>query len=91
MIGVDFGESYIERLRRLIVEQYSRHPTGCGNSFGEILCLEIHERGMTFEWLARKWGISLTVLGEIIYDHCKRLEADSHVDYSYRSTTPGAL
>lgn len=91
MTGVDFGESYIERLRRLIVEQYCRHPTGCGNSFGEILCLEIHERGMTFEWLARKWGISLTVLGEIIYDHCKRLEADPHVDYSYRSTTPGAL
>ena len=77
-------EPYIERIRRLIIEQYIKNPTGCGDSFGEILCFEIHERGMTFEWLARKWGINLAVLGEIIWDHCKRLEADPSVDHSNR-------
>jgi len=84
-IDIDIEEPYMERLRRLIVEQYAGHPTGCGNSFGEILCFEIHERGMTFDWLARKWGVSLPVLGEMISDHCKRLEAAPHVDHSYRS------
>ena len=84
MVGVDFEEPYIERLRRLIVEQYSEHPTGCGGSFGEILCFEIHH-GMTHLWLAQKWGISVTTLGELIYDHCKRLEDNPRVDHSYRS------
>lgn len=91
MAGVDFEEPYIERLRRLVVDQYADHPTGCGNSFGEILCFEIHERGMTFEWLAGKWGVSLTTLGEMIWDHCKRLEADPHVDHSYRSAVTTLL
>jgi hypothetical protein len=69
-------ESHIERLRRLIEEAYEKHPTGCGGSFGEILCWEIHENGKTFRWLAKKWGLSLSTLGELIYDHCKRLEDD---------------
>ncbi len=69
-------EPYIERIRRLIEEQYLSHPTGCGSSFGEILCYEIHEGGMTFIWLAEKWGINLSTLGELIYDHCKRLQED---------------
>ena len=76
-------EPYIERLRRLIVEQYSEHPTGCGGSFGELLCWEIHSNGMTFIWLAQKWGISLPTLGEIIWDHCKRLESDPCVNHDY--------
>ena len=67
-------ESYIEHLRRSIEDQYRDHPTGCGGSFGELLCHEIHSRGLTFNWLAAKWGISLPTLGELIYDHCKRLE-----------------
>ena len=71
-----FEEPYIERLRRLIEEQYRAHPTGCGASFGEILCYEIHDGDMTFEWLAKKWGLSLPTLGELIHDHCKRLQAD---------------
>jgi len=79
-----FEEPYIERLRRLIVEQYSKYPTGCGNSFGEILCFEIHIQGLTFNWLAEKWGISVTTLGEIIYDHCKRLEDNPKVDHLYK-------
>ena len=80
---VDRRETFIERCVRLIEEQYEAHPTGCGHSFDEILCWEIHSNGMTFKWLAQKWGISLPTLGEIIYDHCKRLEADPCVDHNY--------
>ena len=65
---------YITYIRESIESQYKVNPTGCGESFGEILCWEIHENGMTFEWLAEKWGISLSLLGEIIRDHCIRLE-----------------
>ena len=76
MTRVDFEEPYLARLRRLIEEQYVGNPTGCGNSFDEILCWEIHSNGMTFKWLAQKWGISLPTLGEIIRDHCDRLQDD---------------
>ena len=51
-----------------IVDQYIENPTGCGGSFGEILCWEIHANGMTFEWLAKKWGVNLPMLGELIWD-----------------------
>ena len=30
--------------------------------------------GLTFVELAEKWGISLTFLGELIANHCRRLE-----------------
>jgi len=30
--------------------------------------------GLTFRELAKKWGISITFLGELIADHCKELE-----------------
>ena len=69
-------EPHIGRFRRLIMEQYADNPTGCGNSFDEILCWEIHSNGMTFKWLAQKWGITLSTLGEIIWDHCRKLEDD---------------
>ena len=29
--------------------------------------------GLTFKELAKKWGISVTFLGELIADHCKKL------------------
>lgn len=77
------GEPYIERLRRLVELQYEEQPTGCGRSFGEILCWEVHTNGMTFQWLAEKWGVSLPTLGELIWDHCKRLEDDPCVDHRY--------
>ena len=67
-------ESYLGMLRRAIVSAYVDRPTGCGASFGEILCWEIHENNMTFYWLAKKWGISLPTLGDLIADHCRRLE-----------------
>ena len=77
MTGVDhFEESYLARLRRLIEEQYADNPTGCGGSFDEILCWEIHSNGMTFKWLAQKWGLSLPTLGDIIRDHCYKLQDD---------------
>jgi len=66
-------EPYLQRLRRLIEEQYFPRPTGTGGSFGEILCHEIHQNGMTFIWLAQKWGLSLPTLGELIWDHCNRV------------------
>lgn len=75
---------HVEALRRSIVEQYADHPTGTGASFGEILCHEIHESGLTFAWLAEKWGVSLATLGELIADHCRRLERLPWVDHDYR-------
>ncbi|HUU29383.1 MAG TPA: hypothetical protein VM123_16390 [archaeon] len=30
--------------------------------------------GLTFKELAQKWGISVNFLGELIADHCKKLE-----------------
>jgi hypothetical protein len=60
---------YIAYLRDSIKSQYKVNPTDCGNSFGEI-----HENGKTFKWLAEKRGISLSLLGELIRDHCVRLE-----------------
>lgn len=69
---------HIERFRRKIEEQYS------SGGFGELLCWEIHTNGLTFVWLAEKWGISLPTLGELIYDHCKRLQEDPVVDHSYK-------
>lgn len=32
------------------------------------------QTGLTFKELAQKWGISVTFLGELIADHCKKLE-----------------
>ena len=67
-------ETHLCYVRRLIEEMYERNPTQAGGSFGEILCFEIHSAGLTFTRLAAKWGISLATLGELIWDHCKRLE-----------------
>lgn len=63
---------------------------GLYGDFGEILCFEIHsqpvnprmrcktttgfETGLTFKELAQKWGISVSFLGELIADHCERLD-----------------
>lgn len=32
------------------------------------------ETGLTFKELADKWGISVSFLGELIADHCRKLE-----------------
>lgn len=80
-------EGHLELLRRQIEEAYLDHPTGCGGSFGEILCHEIHTRGLTFVWLAEKWGLSLPTLGELIWDHCKRLEPPPKIHDSCRRSS----
>jgi len=76
-------EPRLERLRRLIEEQYATCPTGCGASFGEILCHELHTEGLTFCGIAAKWGISLATLGGLVADHCERLEEDPRVDHNW--------
>ena len=65
---------YIAYLRDNIKSRYKSKPTGYSGSFSEILYWEIHENGKTFKWLAEKWGISLSLLGELIRDHCVQLE-----------------
>lgn len=91
------SESRLAWIREQIEEQYRDHPTGCGGSFDELLCFEIHGGGggrdengdtvrgdgLTFNWLAAKWGISLPTLGELIHDHCKRLEGPQ-VNHDYK-------
>ncbi len=82
-------ESRLAWIRQEIEHQYVNHPTGCGGSFDEILCHELHggvhpENQLTFKWLAEKWGLSLPTLGELIYDHCKRLEGPN-VNHNFRS------
>jgi len=82
----------IEKFRKHVENTYKRQPTGCGGSFGEILCFEIHDQpvnsrmraksfndgyttGLTFTELAAKWGISVSFLGELIRDHCIKMES----------------
>lgn len=68
--------------RERVEKYYAKHPTGCGGSFGEILCYELHSQpnsgrsgtGLTFKELAKKWQVSVTLLGLLIADHCARLE-----------------
>lgn len=81
---VSIEEGYIESLMRQIEDQYEDNPTGGGCSFGEILCWEIHTNGLTFIWLAEKWGISVSALGMLIADHCNRLEPILKVNHDYK-------
>jgi hypothetical protein len=81
----DLGNLLI--LRESICSQYEGNPTGCGGSFGEILCYEIHHGNLTFLQLAEKWGITVTTLGELIYDHCKRLEELPKINHNYSVRT----
>ena len=84
-----YGErSYLQFLRHCIEEQYIGAPTGCGGSFGELLCYELHEAGLTFCLLAEKWSVSLPTLGELIWDHCKRMEDLPHVQHGVHKFCP---
>ena len=72
----------IEMTREWIVREYSNEynehqglPMGTRGDFAELLCYEIHNNGQTFCWLARKWHISVSMLGELIADHCRKLES----------------
>lgn len=79
---VDAQETYLESCRRRVEEQYASISLGSGSvggCFGSILCHEIHhggpdETGLHFVALANKWGIPVSTLGELVWDHCRRLE-----------------
>jgi hypothetical protein len=86
-------EPFIESCRRRVEEQYAHTELGSGSvggCFGSILCHELHmgndpeQAGLHFSALAEKWGIPVTVLGELIWDHCRRLENELHVNHNYR-------
>ena len=85
----EHAENHIEFLRRTIEEQYL--TIGRVSGFGELLCYEMHhgnggpdgEGGLTFIWLAEKWGISVSMLGKLIKDHCDRLEEVPVVNHDY--------
>ncbi len=87
----EMTQEKVEGFRGVIEERYRKAPTGCGGSFGEIICYELHTQpvnprmgcktfsggygtGLTFKELAQKWGISVGFLGELIADHCKKLD-----------------
>ncbi len=76
-------ETHLGYTRKYIEEAYLDNPTGCGGSFGELLCWELHTNELTFTRLAEKWCINLTTLGELIWDHCKRLEPLPKVSHEY--------
>lgn len=82
-------QPFIESLRQRVEDQYSLHRTGCGASFGEILCHELHhgganKEGLDFISLAHKWNIPVSVLGRLIADHCDRLEPLLRVRFDVR-------
>jgi hypothetical protein len=85
--------AHILAFREYIEQLYRTHPTGCGGSFGEILCFEIHDgdqeslldydesrakngahAGCDFKNLAKKWGIPVAFLGQLVSHHCALLE-----------------
>ncbi len=79
-------QNYLSVLRKSIEKQYKEHPTDCGGSFGELLCYEIHIGNLTFIKLAKKWGISLPTLGDLIKDHCDRLQKMPKVNFKYKNS-----
>lgn len=84
-------ENNLNKFREHIEQMYQHYPTGCGSSFDEIICYELHTQpinprmtqrsfnggyntGLTFKELAQKWGINVKFLGELIADHCRKLD-----------------
>ena len=55
----------------LCYEMHSQpiNPRMNGRTMNDGFCT-----GLTFKELAQKWGISVSFLGELILDHCQRLE-----------------
>lgn len=79
----------IDKFRKQIERSYKACKFSELASFDEILCYELHSEpvnprmgcesssghctGLTFKELAVKWDISVSFLGELIADHCKKL------------------
>ena len=74
----EFGRQGIDALRDVLakrrIEQHGE--TGCGHSFSELLCHDLHTTdgetygGHDFVALAERWGVAVEVLGLLIADHC---------------------
>lgn len=87
----------LQWLQQKITDAYRGLPEdeGGGCSFDELLCFELHcrkrpgtrDRGLTFCWLAKKWGISLSQLGELIHEHCRALEPGPRIRHQYNGPT----
>ena len=82
-------ESFVESCRCEVERQYSQTRLASGSvggCFGSILCSELHHgldgKGLHFTALAEKWGIPVSLLGELIWDHCKRLEPMIRVNHA---------
>lgn len=82
---------YLESVRQRVEDQYAGVKLGSGSiggCFGSILCHELHNgnggEGHHFTALAEKWGIPVSILGELIWDHCKRLEPLVRVNHHYK-------
>ncbi|HEY0090765.1 MAG TPA: hypothetical protein VGB37_18080, partial [Candidatus Lokiarchaeia archaeon] len=78
----------IDNFRTIIETCYNSDENNYNGGFDTILCFELHSQpvnprmgmrstsgfctGLTFNELAQKWGISVSFLGELIADHCKK-------------------
>ena len=79
-VAIELARNQIERAYTKDYTEYQGLPSGSPVGFDELLCYELHnghdgehEGGLTFRWLAKKWEMSLPILGELIADHCRRL------------------
>ena len=57
---------------------YELHEQPVNPRMGTVTPNEGCYVGLTFRELAKKWGISVTFLGELIADHCRKLEETKH-------------
>ena len=62
--GGSFGEILCFELHTQPINPRMQYKTFSGG----------YNTGLTFKELAQKWGISITFLGKLIADHCRRLE-----------------
>ncbi len=53
---------------------YELHSQPVNGRMHTKTCTDGFSTGLTFKELAKKWGISVTFLGELIADHCRKLE-----------------
>ena len=77
-------QNYLSVLRERIVMQYQSTNLDCVGDFGQILCYEIHIGNLDFIRLAKKWGVSLPTLGDLIKDHCDRLQKLPKVNFKIK-------
>jgi len=62
--GGSFGEILCYEIHSQPVNPRLKHKTHSGGFY----------MGLTFKELAQKWGISVSFLGDLIAEHCRKLE-----------------